>query len=288
MSVFGFLRERVDLAELARRYTDLRQSGRALVGRCPHPDHKDRTPSFHVYPDGRFHCYGCGWHGDVTGLWAAVNGIGPGIEAALDLAREFGIKLPDAEPEAQDLAEARRRREAELLDEAVGAHAALAEDPDVAEWWANRGFDGELRARFLLGTHGGAAAIPFWNRGRVEGLITRRLRGEPKYELQKAEDLVRGYKPLFVPGPVRGGMFLVEGYIDALALVALGYSAAAVGGTHVSERQLRDLRRLLGPLYILPDADESGAAAGRDWVEKLYPNAMLCQPNYVKENDDRD
>lgn len=99
---------------------------------------------------------------------------------------------------------------------------------------------------------------------------------------------MRGYKPLFVPGPVRGGMFLVEGYIDALALVALGYSAAAVGGTHVSERQLRDLRRLLGPLYILPDADESGAAAGRDWVEKLYPNAMLCQPNYVKENDDRD
>jgi DNA primase len=288
VSVFGFLRERVDLAGLAGRHTDLRPSGRALVGRCPHPDHPDTTPSFHVYADGRFHCYGCGRHGDVTDLWAAINGIGPGIEAALDLAREFGIELPEVEPEAQDLAGARRRREAEYLEDAERGHRALRQSPDVVEWWASRGFDEELRVRFLLGAHDEAAVIPFWNRGRVEGLITRRLRGEPKYELQKAEDLVRGYRPLFVPGPVHGEVFLVEGYVDALALVALGYSAAAVGGTHVSERQLDELRRLRGPLYVLPDADESGAAAARAWAEKLYPNAMLCQPNYEKEKDDRD
>lgn len=287
MSVFGFLRERVDLAELAGRHTDLRPSGRALVGRCPRPDHEDRTPSFHVYPDGRFYCYGCGWCGDVTDHWAGVNGLGPGIEAALDLAREFGVELPDADPAARKKAEERRQREAELLGEAEGAHAALAEDLDVAEWWERRGFDESLRRRFLLGAHEGAATIPFWSRGRVEGLITRRLRGAPKYELQKAEDLVRGYKPLFVPGPARGEVFLVEGYVDALALAALGYPAVAVGGTHVSGRQLDELRRIPGPIYVLPDNDDSGDKAARRWVEDLYPNAMLCQPNYEK-NDDRD
>lgn len=82
------------------------------VGRCPHSDHEDRNPSFCVYPDRRFHCYGCGWPGDATDLWAAVNGIEPDIGAALDLARELGVELPDADPEAQRLAEAQRQQEA--------------------------------------------------------------------------------------------------------------------------------------------------------------------------------
>jgi DNA primase len=63
MNIFEMLRERVDLAELASRYTDLKPSRRTLVGCCPHPEHDDEHPSFHVYPEGRFFCYGCRWHG---------------------------------------------------------------------------------------------------------------------------------------------------------------------------------------------------------------------------------
>ena len=56
----------------------------------------------------------------------------------------------------------------------------------------------------------------------------------------------------------------------------------------MSDRQLDELRRIPGPIYVLPDADESGAIAARRWVEDLYPKALLCQANYEKENDDRD
>lgn len=282
MSVFESLRDRVDLAEVAGRHTELRPSGGASVGRCPHPDHDDENPSFYVY-DARFFCYGCGWRGDVADLWAGVSNTKPGIDAALDLARELGIELPSVDPEAQKKAEKRRRKEAEYLEEAERGHAALRRHPDVAEWWERRGFGEDLQARFLLGAREGAAIIPFWNRGRVEGLVKRRLHGQPKYELPRAESFVRGYRPLFVTGPVRAGVFLVEGYVDALALAALGYSAVAVGGTHISERQLGELWCLPGPLYVLPDADESGREAGRDWVEKLYPMALLCPPIYEKE-----
>lgn len=288
MSAFELLRERVDIVELAGRHTDLRHSGRAYVGRCPHPDHDDSNPSFHVYPDRRFHCYGCAWHGDVTDLWAIVNGVEPGIEAALDLARELGVELPDVDPETRKKAEERRRKEAGYLVDAERCHGALVENPGVAGWWERRGFDESMRRGFLLGAHEGDAVIPFWNRGRVQGFVTRKLRGEPKYVLQRAEEFVRGYRPLFVPGRVGGGTFLVEGYVDALALAALGCPAAAVGGTHISERQLGELRRLPGPLHILPDDDEPGAGAARDWVEKLYPKALLCPPNYEKENEYRD
>ncbi len=283
MSVFETLREEVDLLALAERYAEMQPSGRAYVGRCPCPDHEDNDPSFHVYPDRRFRCYGCGRHGDVVDLWALANGVELGLAAALDLAKEFEIVLPAADAEAQRQAEERRRLEAKYLAQAEKVHSALARHPDVAEWWEGRGFDEGLRRRFLLGAAEGAAIIPFWNGGRVQSFVRRNLEGSPKYRLPKAEEFVRGHRPLFVPGPVRATTFLVEGYVDALALAALGYPAIAVGGTGISERQAEELARIPGPLYVLPDADEPGEKAARVWVEELYPKALLCPPRYEKE-----
>jgi AAA domain/CHC2 zinc finger len=41
----------------------LRKQGKELKGLCPF--HKERTPSFAVYDDGHFHCFGCGKHGTI-------------------------------------------------------------------------------------------------------------------------------------------------------------------------------------------------------------------------------
>mgnify|MGYP000535142063 CR=1 FL=1 len=62
-----------NLEEIASRYTKLRRSGKTLVGLCP--IHPERNPSFHVYPDHHFHCFGCGSHGDAADLVAAVEGV---------------------------------------------------------------------------------------------------------------------------------------------------------------------------------------------------------------------
>ena len=284
MNLFGMLREPIDLAELASRYTDLKPSERSLVGCCPHPAHEDESPSFYIYDDRRFHCYGCRWRGDVTDLWAAVKGLKPGMEAGLDLAREFGVDLPTVSAEAKEKAERRRQQEAEYLKQAQEHHAALSRHPSVVDWWEGRGFDEELREKFLLGVAGAGAeaTIPFWNRGRVHGIVRRKLEGEPKYVLPEKQDLPAGYRPLFVPGRVREGMLLVEGYVDALALSALGYGVAAVGGTYLNQKQLEELKRLPGQIYVLPDADEEGRKAARRWVEELYPKAMLCPPEYER------
>jgi DNA primase len=284
---FEELRERVDLAELAGRYTDLNPSGRALVGRCPCPNHEDTNPSFHVYPEGRFFCYGCRWRGDVTDLWAAVKGLKPGMEAGLDLAREFGVDLPTVSAEAKEKAERRRQQEADYLARAQEYHAALSRHPSVVEWWEGRGFYEGLREKFLLGAAGAGteATIPFWNRGRVHGLIRRKLGKDPdrKYLLPNKELFPLGYRPLFIPGRVREGMFVVEGYVDALALSALGYGVAAIGGTHPNQEQLEETKRLPGQIYILPDADEEGRKAASALVEQLYPKAMLCPPEYERK-----
>jgi DNA primase len=286
MNIFEMLREQIDLAEIAARYTELKPCGRALVGRCPHPEHDDERPSFYVYEDRRFHCYGCRWHGDVTDLWAALKGLKPGIEAGLDLAREFGVDLPTVSAEAKEKAERRRNLEADYLERAQEHHAALPQHPSVVEWWEDRAFDEGLREKFLLGVAGDdGVTIPFWNRGRVHGIIQRKLEKDPdrKYLLPTKELFPLGYRPLFIPDRVREGMFLVEGYVDALAISALGYGVAAIGGTHPNQEQLAEIRRLPGRIYVLPDADEEGRKAARRLVEDLYPKAMLCPPEYERK-----
>lgn len=282
MSIFEQLREQISLQELAGRFTELKPSGGKLKGRCPFADHKDEEPSFYVYPDGRFHCFGCRRHGDVTDLWAGMQGLEPGIEAARALAREYGIELPDQDPEAARKAQKRRSAEERFLEQAEACHRALKRHRHVKDWWEGRGFGEALQKRFLLGTNrdGTEAVIPFWSRGRVQGLIRRKLEGEPKYILPRTEDLACGHRPLFIPGPAHGDVFLVEGYVDALALTALGQSAVAVGGTGMSREQREDLLHLPGSLYILPDADAEGERAARVWLRELYPKALLCRASY--------
>ena len=52
---------------------------------CPLPGHKEKTPSFTIFADDHFHCYGCGEHGSVIDLHMALMGM-TGIEALCDLA----------------------------------------------------------------------------------------------------------------------------------------------------------------------------------------------------------
>jgi len=88
-SIFDELRERVPLDSIL----DVNGHRKAAC-----VDHDDRTPSMHVYGD-RVHCFACGFHGDVTDVWAKMRGIADPIEAALDLARDWGIRLPELSAE---------------------------------------------------------------------------------------------------------------------------------------------------------------------------------------------
>jgi DNA primase len=277
VNIFETLREQVTFGRLI-------EPGSGGKAHCVAPGHQDNDPSMHVYDD-HVHCFACGFHGDVTDLWAAKRGFDRPVEAALDLSREFGIELPEVGPEARKRARERRAKEDLYLQQAKACHGVLASHPRVREWWEARGFGQELRERFLLGTNkdGAAAVIPFWHRGRVQGLIRRKLKGEPKYLYPKAEEFPGGHRPLFVPASVSVGAYLTEGIVDALALAAIGEDAIAVGGTGMSSKQVRELDRVPGPLYILPDADEEGGQAAREWARKLYPKALVCPAEYEEE-----
>jgi hypothetical protein len=79
----------------------LRRSGETWVGRCPLPDHEDKTPSFAVYPESNsFFCFGCLVGGDVVELARHAWGH-PKEEvglAAAYLLLEFGYEVPPRPP----------------------------------------------------------------------------------------------------------------------------------------------------------------------------------------------
>ncbi len=60
------LRLRTPLAAVVGRRVRLARSGRQWKGCCPF--HGEKTPSFYVYEDGHYHCFGCGAHGDAIGF----------------------------------------------------------------------------------------------------------------------------------------------------------------------------------------------------------------------------
>ncbi|HJQ26881.1 MAG TPA: DUF3631 domain-containing protein [Blastocatellia bacterium] len=287
MSVFALIREQVELADVAARFRSVKRAGRSRMGRCPLPSHRDSTASFCVFSDGHWRCFGCQQYGDVIDLWAEVRGLARGIEAALDLAREYGITLPSRDPQAEEKAQRQRQREAEYIEQARQRHQLLDRHAHITEYLERRGFTAELRERFLLGAtpDGAAASIPYWHRGRVVGLIRRLMKGEPKYLFPSADKFSCGYKPLFIPGATHGDKYLVEGIFDALALAALDLSAIAVGGCGISQNQNDELARLSGSIYLLRDNDDAGEKAGREWVRGLYPRARLCPSAYGANAD---
>src|SRR5215212_1539558 len=276
-SVFEALREEVPIRRL------MESNGHRKI-LCI--NHSENTPSMHVYED-HVHCYGCGFHGDVVDVWAIQKGIDRPIEAAFDLARAFNVLLPEMSEEARQRAQERREKEADDLGLAQVCHDALDKHPHVRDWWEARGFGADLRERFLLGANkdGTAAVIPFWHRGRVMGLVHRQLEREPKYLLPKAEEFPEGYRPLFIPAPIKGEVYLVEGYIDALAVAASGRSSIAIGGTDISDAQREELQNLMQAhegvtIFILTDDDESGKEAARTWGRQFFPRARVSPPSY--------
>lgn len=98
----GFKQEFIDkvtqasnLVEIISQYTTLKPSGRGHMGRCPFPDHQEKTASFSVSEfKGVYHCFGCKKSGNVVSFLRDFNGMNF-REAIEYLAERNGIVITD-------------------------------------------------------------------------------------------------------------------------------------------------------------------------------------------------
>lgn len=89
------VQEANNLADIISQYTQLKHSGNGYMGRCPFPDHAEKTPSFSVSETKQvYHCFGCKKSGNIFSFLRDYNGMSfP--EAVEYLAERVSISLPE-------------------------------------------------------------------------------------------------------------------------------------------------------------------------------------------------
>jgi DNA primase len=89
----------VDLAERLCGPDNMRRVGKERVGRCPLPDHEDKTPSFTINPEkDLWWCHGCLRGGDVITLAQLAWEIDRADVAAAEILLTFGHEIPPRPP----------------------------------------------------------------------------------------------------------------------------------------------------------------------------------------------
>ena len=115
-SVIERVKSKLDIVEYIGATVQLRKSGKGWHGLCPF--HGERTPSFYVYPEGRWHCYGCGEDGDLITFVEKTQGLDFMGALAL-LAERAGVSLDHSSGDAQESAESASRKRLRALNEAA-------------------------------------------------------------------------------------------------------------------------------------------------------------------------
>lgn len=150
-----FIKERLNLADIVRRYVDLKPNGARLVAPCPF--HQETKPSFSVNPEkGFFYCFGCHASGDIFEFYAKINGL-DFRECLEQLAAEAGITVEYSRGRAPGPSDNKisDKRQIMLMHEVAASHfqrcLAGEEGNACRQYLLRRGVTPELTKKFELG-----------------------------------------------------------------------------------------------------------------------------------------
>lgn len=148
------IKERLSLADIARRYVALRPNGPRLIAPCPF--HQETKPSFYISDErGTFYCFGCQASGDLIEFYSRINGL-DFRETVLQLADEAGISIDEGKSWGSG-AKIQRTDKQTMLDmhNAAAAHFAAnlseAQGAECREYIGRRGLSKEIVEKFGLG-----------------------------------------------------------------------------------------------------------------------------------------
>lgn len=147
-----------NIVDLISQYTQLKPSGAGLMGRCPFPDHREKTPSFSVSEAKQvYHCFGCHKSGNIFSFLRDYQGMNfP--DAVEYLAARANLPMPRLEARAMEAANQAVDRKKSLLRANKLAHdfflQELARQPaehPVKKYIVRRGLELETLQAFHIG-----------------------------------------------------------------------------------------------------------------------------------------
>jgi len=279
----------MSLLELIGRYTDLRPtSSGEWRGRCPLPDHIDEHPSFYVNPQREvWFCFGCGRGGGektfkrLMGIRDERTETVESITSLLDVLRGaqriFHERMKTLPPLATRKMLSTNQRYQLVTPFLLGFADEVAFRQIVDK------FDVEAILRSGLGFKFKDTVIPmFRNRVTIPifdliakepivvGFAARAVKDEqPKYLNTPETALFRKREILFllpksVPAAKAKQMpiYVVEGYFDAMRMLAEGFPAVAVMGSSLTLVQARRLEKeRIKRIVLCFDGDDAGYTA---------------------------
>ncbi len=199
------VRERSDIVEIIGDHVPLRQSGRNFKALCPF--HPEKSPSFMVSPEKQiYHCFGCGAGGNVFSFLMQAEGM-TFPEAVKDLAKRYGIEMPEGLPRASTEASLAYRINAMAAKAYNAALLATKEGKGARKYLRARTIGEDVEKDFLLGYAPRAANLLILEAKR-RGIDEKRLAamGLAIERDGKLRDLFRGR--LMFPIASAGGRIL--------------------------------------------------------------------------------
>jgi DNA primase len=273
-----------------------KRSGGRWVAHCPFHE-GDRSPSFTVYPNMTYFCFGCRAWGDAVKFLVDYKNM-PVYMAMEYVGEEFRKRFDKKTIKIGNSTAAWSL----LYQAAEEYHKFLRQTPGAVSYLHYRGLTDKTINKYRIGFSDGAvltlSSVEDYKIATDVGLIN-----EDGYEMlshritipniiqsMKACDFIIGrtvtkekmkYLGLRIPKPIYGLMdvadspivFIAEGQFDWLMLRQWGYPSIVIGGTHIQSYNLVALRSK--KVVIVPDNDAVGLKAAIDITNKLTNSMIL-------------
>jgi len=146
------IKSRVPLDQLIGETVTLVRRGSSITACCPF--HAEKSPSFHVYPDNHYYCFGCKESGDAITFVRKTREMSF-IESLKFLATKYGIEAPELEE--SDALKRRRGEQATLSQMMVAAQDLFTSElksprgEEARAYLRERGFTEENITKFGFG-----------------------------------------------------------------------------------------------------------------------------------------
>lgn len=278
------IKDQFPLADFVAETVALKKTGNALRGLCPF--HGEKTPSFYVYPDQRYHCFGCSAHGDLFDFAHHIRGWD-----IRETARQLGGgHVPTYTPDR--IEEIRAKRAAAEREDAERRQLVIEESR--LRW--------EAAVPAVTHPYLTAKGIEPHN-ARVEatGTLLTPITG-PDGRIQCVQSIAHdGTKDFPWRGTVSGGFTVLGGRVADAATVYLceGYATAAsiaqaTGGVAICAYNSGNMTKVASffagryadrEWIVAADADEAGRKAGADAAAILKGRVALPETTGTDFND---
>ena len=284
--------------------TKLKRVGNKYSGVCPLSGHNEKTPSFTVFEDLRFQCFGCGKSGNVMQFVADVDGVD--FKTAIEIVKKeigtWGETREKVESTFKSVADSKTYKTISLENWTKLESALKSSQPAIKYLQEQRGITlataQQLRLGFVqnIGTLAGEAGADIANKGwlafgEIEGdtvtsikyrSIQRKKPGgfsrQPGFATTLfGTEQIDPFEPVYV----------VEGEIDQLTLTQIGLRSVSVpsAGTKLTP-DMKD--KIMGASVVILAGDTDATGSGymsKLWKELGERTYLLTWPDAKDANE---